>query len=706
MDAGFPRILSPDAVAIVGASTDPSKRGYQAIEMLQANDYPGSIYPVNPSADGTILGLPVYPAVTDIPERVDLAFVATPASVVPAVLEDCGAANVPGAVVIAAGFSEIGNDALEADIVSIAEDHNIRLIGPNINGIINVHDHLNLVGMDIPAGNIALVLQSGNIAVDLINEATLRGTPGFSYYLALGNQADVQLHEYLPYLDEDPNTNAIVVYAEGMPNGRQFLEQAQDIIETTPIVLLKGGRSTPGKQSARSHTASLVGDSDAIAEVCNYYGIPTVRRLDELLPAAETLANLPPATGPNIGILTDGGGHGTHVADALTDANLTVPTLSDATQRRLADRIPDAPNVTNPVDVLTAENDLAILADAAELLLADDRVDALFLTGIFGGYDVRFSDKNANDELPIAQRIAALPEEYEKPVIIQSTYAGFDSPTITYLRDAGIPVFKSVNVTTQCLASLTTHGDHLTTRHRKSTLESPVRSGDHPIVATALTKGHETLSEVQAKNLLQAYDAPVAPFEIAATPPQAVDAAAAFDGPVSMKLVSRDILHKTEAGGVALDVAGADAIKNTFTRLLGRGNEHDPDAEITGVMVSPMIEEGVELFVGVTTDEEIGPVLTFGLGGIFVEVIDSVTTRPIPLHPYDAETMIEDLPTSAVITGVRGHPPVDRAAIIDLLTTVSDLIVDNPSITDLDLNPVIGDPDGVTIIDAAVELAP
>nr|WP_282594353.1 acetate--CoA ligase [Halorientalis brevis] len=700
--------MDPDAVAVVGASTDETKRGYQAIETLQEGGYEGDIYPVNPSAD-EIRGLDVYSTVSAIPGRVDLALIVTPAKIVPQILEDCADTDLAGAVVIAVGFGEAGEqgEALEDEIVSLAREHGVRLIGPNTSGMINVHQGLNLVGADtVPEGNLALLCQSGNMAISLFTEAATREGVGFSHYVGVGNEADLQFHEYLSFFDDDPETDAVVCYVEGMSDGRAFLEEAREVTTDTPIVVLKSGRSDVGKRSASSHTGSLAGDAAVTDAVLEQAGVVSVDRSDELLSSASALSSLPSADGKNVAILADGGGHATLAADALSERGLSIPQLTDETQDRLQAVLPDAASVVNPVDVAGGtDEDQSVFVDCAEAIVADPNVDALMLSGLFGGYGIRFAEQYTEVEIEAAHDLAALAEEHGKPLVVQSAYEGFDTEPHAVLREQGIPVVESLDVATASLDALATYGERVAAAGESSDFQLADGPDAAEPISDAVAGGRTQLSEFESKQALAAADLPITPFELATTPDEAREAAASVDGPVAMKVVSPDIVHKSDAGGVALDVSADDAA-DTYDDLLEAAHEYDPDAQVDGVLVSPMADAGVELIVGVVDDDQFGPVVMCGLGGVFVEVLEDVAFRALPLTEADARALLADIDAQEMLDGARGNPPIDRDAVVDLLVAMSEFVAANPSVSELDLNPVFATEDGVEIVDAAITLDP
>jgi len=391
------KILNATSVAIVGASKSETKRGFQAIRTLLNEKFEGRIYPVNPK-ENNILGFKCYPKVSDIPDPVDIALITTPAKTIPSVLKDCGNKGVHGAVIIAGGFGETGAEgkALEAKMVAVAREQNIRLIGPNTSGMISLKQNLNLVGLrDVPRGDIALLTQSGNMALTLITEAKLKSLKGFSYYVGVGNEADIKFHEYLEFFRQDPDTRAILMYVEGMRQGREFLQQVYKTTIDKPIVLLKSGRSSTGRQSAGSHTGALAGMSEVAKTAFKRAGIILIENPDELFPAAETLSSLPPIKNNRIAILADGGGHATIAADILTDLGLEIPELTAKTKERLKKILPFGASVRNPVDVAGGtDSDPTVFADCANIILKDSNVGGLLIVGLFGGYTASGSRKS------------------------------------------------------------------------------------------------------------------------------------------------------------------------------------------------------------------------------------------------------------------------------------------------------------------------
>jgi acyl-CoA synthetase (NDP forming) len=706
------QILDPDSVAVAGASADEAKRGYIALEQLVDSEYGGSVYPVNPSYDGEILGETVYPSVSAVPEPVDLVYVVTPAGAVSTVLEDAGEAGAAGAVVFSAGFSEAGNVDAERDLLRIADEHGIRFLGPNVIGMVNAIEDVYLgIDADYPVGDIATISQSGNLGMNLGVEVDRERNTGLSHFLAVGNESDLQFHELLAYFAADEATGVLALYAEGMTDGRSFLRAAKRFAEAKPIVALKGGRTGAGKSSAQSHTASLAGNADVVDDVYAQAGVVTVESFDDLVPVSQALTELPPLSGRNVAVLTEAGGVATIAADALVENGLQVPGLTAETEERLAELFPHSPNRSNPVDTSVTPETAAKHGDAAEALLADPTVDGLLICGSYGGYGVEghgielpTDEASARAQLESARRLTRLPEEYDKPVVVKSTFTPEESEALAICRDGGIPVYDSFRHAPLALRALAEYGEFLETADLRSDFTVDAENGPHGRIERAAGSGG-ALSEYAAKEVLRDYDVPVTPYRLASSPDEAVEAAVGFDGAVAMKVVSPAIQHKTEAGGVSLGVSGEESVRETHEELRSSASAYAPDAPIDGVLVSPMREAEIEVIAGATRDEEVGPVVLFGLGGLFVEVLEDVSFGAVPLTEHDARQMIDSIEGREMLTGARGRTPVDEEALVDLLCAVSRLVAANPQIAELDLNPVFCDEDGIEVVDASIHLS-
>ena len=522
------RILNAESVAIVGASKTDTKRGYQAIRTLIDEKYEGKIYPVNPK-EKSIMGLKCYAKVSDIEGTVDLALITTPANTIKAVLEDCGKKGVAGAVIIAGGFRELGEEGrkVEEELIKSARKANVRIIGPNTSGMMNLNTNLNLVGLqDAPRGDIALVSQSGNMALSLFNEAMLKSHKGFSYYVGVGNELDIRFHEYLDFFKNDPRTRAVLFYVEGMRDGRRFLQEAYKTTLHKPIILLKSGRSSTGQMSAGSHTGALAGISEVARSAFKRAGITVVEKSDTLFPIAEALSNLPPLNNNKVAILADGGGHATIAADILTDLGVAIPELSEKTQEKLKKILPFTASVRNPVDVAGGTDaDPTLFAECARLILKDANVGGLLMVGLFGGYGIRFAKSLALKEEDAAHQLGKLMKKRNKPIIVHSLYSSVKPHALELLRYYGIPVHDSVDVACSCIGSLDERGRYLHEYRAKVNFVFNLRSKEKPkgkqIIEQVKKEGRRLLLEPEAKRLFQLHGAPVSNDQLATTADEA-----------------------------------------------------------------------------------------------------------------------------------------------------------------------------------------
>ncbi|MEG3620021.1 acetate--CoA ligase family protein [Magnetovibrio sp. PR-2] len=702
--------LSPKSIAIIGASKDPTKRGYQAIRYLIADKFPGGIYPIHPR-EPEILGIPAYASVTDVQDTIDIALVCTQAKTLPSIVEDLGKKGVKGAIILAGGFGEMGpeGEALERETLDKAKAYSIRLIGPNTSGIFNLHAAMNLVGMpDVRAGGIGIVSQSGNMALSIVTEASSRGYLGFSTYVGVGNQADVHFHEYLSYMGQDPDTFVPVLYVEGFKEGRAFLDVARDVTQHKPVVLYKSGRTSVGQESAKSHTGALAGSYEMTVDLMRQAGVTVARQSDHVVPVAEALRLLPPAASNRVAVLADGGGHATIAADSLTENGIELPRLSADTTQKLSELLPPAASLANPVDVAGGtDTNPGLFADCAQLSLEDPNVDALLIVGLFGGYKLRFAESLGHIENETAIRLSALVRRYNKPILLQSLYTFVQPDALKTLRGAGVPVQESIEIASSCMTALVHYGH----AKRRNAEHPPIIVTEKPegadnIVKTCRDEERLSLFEYEAIELLKAYGVQMENFQFVSTKDD-LDAAydVIGDMPKVMKVVSKDILHKTEAGGVRLALRDKVSVHKAFDQIMGSALAYDPGADIKGVLLGPMAEPGVEVIIGMMCDPVYGPVMMFGIGGTLVEVLRDVSFRAIPLSPADAEEMLAEIKSGAILEGVRGAPPIDKEAIVDVMMKVSALVQAHPEIVELDLNPIFAHQVGCTVVDARVILS-
>jgi acetyltransferase len=499
------------------------------------------------------------------------------------------------------------------------------------------------------------------------------------------------------------------MYVEGMRDGRRFLQQAYKTTRIKPIVMLKSGRSDTGRRSAGSHTGALAGMSEVARSAFKRAGIIVVENSDELFPAAETLASLPPIRNNQIAILADGGGHATIAADFLTDLGVQLPELSKKTQKKLKEILPAAASVKNPVDVAGgADDNPAIFADCADILLHDPNVGGVLIVGLFGGYAIRFAKSLAFVEEDAAHRMGKMVREANKPIVLHSLYNHAKPHALDLLRYYSIPVYDSLEIACKCVGVLAEYGDYLGSYKAITnfvlTPGSKAKPRGKEIMKAARDGKRSALLEPDAKELFAAHGVNVVEGELALTARDAVAIARKFDGPVAMKIVSPDILHKSDAKGVRLGLEQDSDVRQAFSDIIANAEAYRAGADIRGVLISPMAKPGLEVIVGTKIDDQFGPVILFGVGGIMVEVLKDVSFRVLPITARSARMMIEDLRSISIINGFRGKPPADKKAIVKLLLAVSEVVEAYPDIQELDLNPVIVHEKGLVVVDARVLL--
>jgi acetate---CoA ligase (ADP-forming) len=720
------RVLRPRSVAVVGASGDPTKRGHLVVRGLLERGYRGRILPVNPRG-GELLGLPMVREIEGLPEGVDLAVVCTPAETAPEVVEALGRRGVAGAVVLAVGFREsgdVGSD-LEDRLARAARSSGVRVIGPNTSGMMNLSIGLDLLGLpEVPRGRIALVAQSGNIALDLFTEASAAGGEGFSLYVGMGNQADVAAHEVLDYLAHDRDTDVIVIHAEGFADGRAFVEAARRVGRRKPILVLNGGRTAAGEGSARSHTGAVASGQGVVRSALRQAGVVEARRGDELLVVAEALVRQPrPRGGVGFALLSDGGGQATLAADALSEAGVPLAPLAEATRAALRTLLGRAAAVGNPVDVAGAgDRDPSVFPRALRILLDDPGVSGVLVIGLFGGYAIRFSRQLADAEEAGAREIAFLARATGKPVLLHSIYARAHSGALEELRGGGIPVIRSLEAACSAVSALWGRrlgggggggrgaGDAVLLGAR-STAGLEEQAPGWEGVRAARAEGRTSLLETEVRAILEGMAVPLVPARFCRTEAEAAEAGGAVEGPLAVRLVSGTFLHKSEVGGVVLGVQGRSGAARAFRRIVRSarraGEERAVDPGVVGVLVSPLLPAPVaELLVGVRRDPAFGPILTVGAGGTLVEILVDVSTRILPVHDREVAAMLGELRIAPRLGGYRGGPGVARGALVRFIQGVAAAALRHPDIVEMELNPVFAYPRAVVGVDARAYLEP
>jgi acetyltransferase len=693
------RLLDPRSIAVFGASADPSKRGHQAVRALLNAGYPYPIHAVNPKG-GEALGIPFSRSIQEVPGPVDAALIATPAATVPEILRECAATGVAGAVVLANGFAESGEAGarLERELQEVATDTGIRVIGPNTSGVLNLPRGVNLVGLeDVPSGPISVITQSGNMLLSLIADARLLGGPGIDVYVGLGNQADVRYDECLAFLAGHETTRAIAVYCEGLRDGRAFLGAAARATRSRPVVLLGGGKSEAGRRTALSHTGSVTAPALVTTAVLRQAGVEVVTRSDELAVVTSVLATTRPPQRGGVGVLSDGGGHAILAADALSALGVRLARLAPGTQERLRAALGAENAGANPVDVAGATDTRPeLFIDCAEALMADSDVGMVLVVGLFGGYHLRFDERLRAAEEKTGAALVELSRQTSTPVVVQSCYAGDHLSTHEALRKGGVQVIGSIEHAVRATAALFRRSHYLATAAERTDPGAhltPQRSAD----ATAA----RLLTEPEARRLLERSGIQTGPWWLVTSPEEAAQVVARLGRPCALKIVSPQIAHKSEVGGIRLNVTADDAA-GQYRQMLDEVGAALPSAVLDGALVVPMMRQGVELLIGVTRDPVFGPVLAFGSGGVMVEAMSDLSFRAAPLTTLEAREMIGETMAARLLDGYRGLPPVDRDRLAGLLVQVGELAARTHGLRELELNPVIAHEQRILPVDVRV----
>lgn len=704
------RALRPRSVAIVGASADSTKRGFQIIQALLDAGYQGAIHPVNPRG-GEILGLPVSRSVSDLPETPDLAVLCTPAASAPELLEECADRGIAAALVLALGFREAGpaGESLEARLLDVVARRGIRVVGPNTSGLLYLPLGLNLIGMrEVPRGGLALVVQSGNILLEQVTRATTDGGEGFCACLGLGNMADVAWHDVVEELAGDDQVRAIVMYGEGFDRGRRFVDSAARASRVRPLALLRGGRSEAGRHAARSHTGALAAGPAVLRAALRAGGVVEVRRTDELRAVGTALAWQPAVLRGGVAILSDGGGHATLAADALGGLGAPLAVLSADTCRNLRELLGPAAAIGNPVDVAGAtDRNPEVFASALRLLVADAGVGAVLLVGLFGGYAIRFAGELETGEAAAALAMAEAARGSGRGFVVHSLYHAARSRPLDLLRSAAVPVIGSLEAACAAVAALVERG-RILQRPPQAEIPEPRLSGSD-LIAGARRERRGALLEPEARELAGRHGVTLVPATFCATAEEAAEEAVRNGSPVAVRLVSSSILHKTDAGGVRLGVLGADPARAAFRTIHDSAERwaaaHGIEADVRGVLVSPVLSPpAVELIVGARRDPAFGPVMVIGIGGVSVEALDDLALRLLPTTRAEILSALDELRAAALLQGARGGdaPNLDRVA--DLALALGECLIHNPELSEIELNPVFAYADRAIAVDVRAVL--
>ncbi|HHW15071.1 MAG TPA: CoA-binding protein [Firmicutes bacterium] len=691
--------FAPAAVAVIGASNTPGKVGYSLVKNLRESGYRGKVFPINPK-EAEIQGYRCFPSIAAVGERADLAVVSIPAAHVLQAARECAAAGVKHLIVITAGFKETGAEGskLERELVELCRDSGMSLLGPNCLGMMDTHTPLNasFAGTFPRKGEIAFVSQSGAICSAILDWSLERGI-GFSKFISLGNKAGLNEVDFIEDAADDPYTKVILCYIEAVTEGRRFVEVTRAAAKKKPIILLKSGISEAGARAASSHTGALAGNDRTYETVFNECGLLRVHSLDDLFALATVFTTQPLPKGDRVAILTNAGGPGIIAADNVETRGLTMARFQKETIDALRAKLPAEANVYDPVDVIgDARADR--YGYALEQIFADANVDSVV---------VLLTPQAVTEPTPTAREIIRVRQGHpEKPLVV--SFMG--GPTVRegadLLKDAGIPCYAFPEPAIAAVASMVRYA-----RYRQTPISEaqPALEFDRKTVeqvfALVRSEGRTVLMGSEAARVAAAFGVSVAPLGLATTPGEAAQMAEEFGFPVVLKIASPKIMHKTDIGGVRLNLTSAEEVRNAFAEIMANARRYMPQVTPHGVEVQKMMPKGKELIVGMNRDLVFGPMLMFGMGGIYVNLLKDVAFRLAEeLTPEKALAMIKETKAYVLLKGFRGEKAADLPAVVDTLQRIARLCVEFPEISELDVNPLFAYEEGVAALDVKITI--
>ncbi len=694
-------IFSPKSLAVVGASTTPGKVGHDIFVNILKGGYKGTLFPVNPKAK-SIASVKAYPTITDIPDDLDLAMIILPPQHAVKAVQDAIAKGVKGIVIVSAGFKEVGAKGLEIErkIVSMCREAGVRLVGPNCLGVINPLADVSLnasFSARMPkAGNVSFISQSGALCTAVLDFAADREF-GFSKFISIGNKADVDEVDLLRYFHMDPDTEVIMIYVEELQRGQEFINTAKEITggdRPKPILVIKSGRTSAGAQAAASHTGSLAGSEAVYDAIFSQSGIIRVDSIDELFDFAIAFAyknenalgkmrrKVP--HGNRVAIVTNAGGPGIVATDMTIVSGLNLAQFSDETIESLTSHLPVTANVHNPVDVIgDAAQDRYENALAA--VIKDENVD---------GALVILTPQSMTNAMGTAEAVVRIARRSHKPILCCFMGLIDVSAGVKYLQSNGVPVYRFPENAAKAFGAIYRYSKWLNRQELAPYKFKHDKACGRQIIESSLAEGKNYLGELEGTRLLACYGFNVLPTILSTSSQEAVEVAEKIGYPVVLKIVSTDIIHKSDAGGVKINLPDAQAVQDAFDAIMSNARAYKADARIDGVLVQKMAPKGQEVILGATRYPKFGHLLMFGSGGINVEVYKDVTFRLAPINRNSARFMVRGIKGFAVLNGFRGAPKADIAVLEKLLVCLSDLVQDNPEIKELDINPLLVHPEG------------
>ena len=692
-------LFRPKSIAIVGASSTPGKIGHTVVKNLMESKYEGGIYPVNPSAD-EILGFKVYNSVLDIPDPVEAAVITIPAKFVLEIVKECGQKGVKGLIVITSGFSEVGDVELEKELVRTAHEYNMRVLGPNVVGTLSNSDKLNAsFAPFLPLnGEASLVTQSGAllIAMDAI---TYSRRIGFDKMISIGNMSDVNFSDTVAWLNQDENTKCISLYIEGLQDGSRFIRESAKA--SKPIVVLKAGVSEHGAAAAASHTGSLAGAQKVYSAAFKQAGAIQATDLNDLFDCTLALSLQPPMVGDNVLILTNGGGVGVLATDAAESAGIPLKFAPDSVQEELKKNMPSFGSAKNPVDLTgMAGNDWYY--KSTKFAFAHSWVEGLV---------VLYCETAMTNPMEIAQSIHKAVTETgikDKPITVSFVGGERSEEAMQWLVEQGIPAYNAPDLAVHAMGTLHEYAQ------LKDINSDPIdnnvvvdQKAARQVIKKVREDGRNSLTEIESKQIFSAYKMPTAQSILATSEDEAVKTAKEIGYPVVLKIVSPDILHKSDAGGVEVNIKTDEEVRKAYHLILDNAKKYKADANIHGILIQEMAPWGTETIIGSVNDPSFGATVMFGLGGIFVEVLKDVTFRVAPISNREARIMLDEIRGGPILDGVRGESPRDKEALARVLELYALMIKDlEDEIKESDANPVLvyEAGKGVKVVDARIIL--
>lgn len=712
MNTSLDAIFSPKAIAVIGASTTPGKVGYDIFANILKGGYKGTLYPVNPAAK-SILSMRSYPTIGEIPDAVDLSIIVLPTGATLKAVEESVRKGVRGIVIVSAGFREVGAKGLEAEnkIVAICREAGVRVVGPNCLGVINPLPRVSMnasFSARMPsAGNISFISQSGALCTAVLDFAADRGF-GFSKFISIGNKADVDEIDLLQYLHEDADTAVIMIYIEELRKGEAFISAAKQVTSgnrPTPVLVVKSGRTSAGARAAASHTGALAGTEAVYDAIFKQSGIIRAESVNELFDFADAFAykqesplgklrrKLP--AGKRVAIVTNAGGPGILATDMTVSADLELAQFSEETIENLARQLPSAASIRNPVDIIgDASQDR--YENALWAVIRDEGVD---------GALVILTPQSMTNALGTAEAIVRVARGTHKPIICCFMGVVDVSPGVKYLQEHGYPVYQFPENAAKAMGALYQYTGWLNREELPEWTFTHDRERAAAIIADCLASGKTHLGEIEGNEILKCYGFNTIPARLAGSEEEAASIAGEIGFPVAMKIVSPQILHKTDAGGVALGLRNGEEARRAFRQIVKGAKTYSPDAVIGGVLVEKMAPPGEEVILGLNR-YDIGPLLMFGLGGIFVEIFKDVVFRLAPIGRNEANRMVREIRGFGLLSGFRGRPKADLEVLERAIVSLSDLAVNHPEIIEMDINPLLvhGEGKGATLVDCRMML--